>query len=188
VSVVSCAAVFLDRDGTLNESTVVDGVSRPPTSVENLRFLPGASSACRALQTAGLLLICVTNQPDIARGSTSSATVAALNDEVRRQLALDLVLTCPHDDGDGCRCRKPEPGLLLQGAREFGADLSRSVIVGDSWRDVEAGRRAGCATVLIERDHGGDGVAAPDLRVRGLMEAVSWILEFSASAPSVERA
>jgi D-glycero-D-manno-heptose 1,7-bisphosphate phosphatase len=188
VNVVPGAAVFLDRDGTLNEPTVVDGVSRPPTSVENLRLVPGASSACLALRAAGLLLICATNQPDIARGSTSPATVDALNDEVRRQLSLDRVLTCPHDDRHGCECRKPAPGLLLQGALEFGVDLSRSVMVGDSWRDVEAGRRAGCATVLIERGHSGAVVTAPDLRVTGLSAAVSWILEFSARASSVETA
>ena len=175
-------AVFLDRDGTLNESTLVEGIPRPPASLNDLRIFPDVAAACRQLKAAGLVLIGVTNQPDIARRATSSEIVAQLNEAVARHLGLDRILMCPHDDRDRCTCRKPLPGLLQQGSRELNIDLARSVMVGDSWRDVEAGRRAGCATVLIDHGYHGHGQhvpgVPPDLSVHSLREAVPWILDF----------
>ncbi len=177
-------AVFLDRDGVLNRSHVVDGNPRPPDSVEELELLPGVEEACRRLHDAGLLLIVVTNQPDVARGTQTMAAVEALNRELGARLPLDEVRVCPHDDGDGCDCRKPAPGMLLDAAAEHGIDLAASVMVGDRWRDVEAGRRAGCATVFVDSGYSERSPEAPDLTVRALGEAVPWILERSAEGRS----
>ena len=174
------AAVFLDRDGVLNKGHLVDGVPRPPDSVEDLELLPGVEEACRALHEAGLLLIVASNQPDIARGTQTLAAVEAINRELTARLPLDEVRICPHDDPDHCHCRKPEPGMLTDAAREHGIDLGRSVMVGDRWRDVEAGKRAGCMTVFIDSGYPERPPEEPDLTVRGLGEAVPWILERSA--------
>jgi D-glycero-D-manno-heptose 1,7-bisphosphate phosphatase len=170
------AATFLDRDGVLNVSPVVDGVPRPP-SPEDLQLLDGVEDACAALAGAGLTLVVVTNQPDIARGTLTRAEV----DDIHRWLAERLPITefrvCPHDDGDGCDCRKPAPGLLLQAATDLGIDLTRSVIVGDRWRDVEAGRAAGVRTVFVDHGYAEALPHPPDLTVPDLATAVAYILE-----------
>jgi len=177
-------AVFLDRDGVLNRANVVDGKPLPPATVDELELLPGVEQACRQLHEAGLLLIVVTNQPDVARGTQTMATVEALNSELSSRLPLDEIRVCPHDDADSCDCRKPAPGMLLDAAREHGIELERSVMVGDRWRDVEAGRRAGCATVFLDSGYSERSPEAPDLTVGTLGEAVPWILERAAEGRS----
>jgi D-glycero-D-manno-heptose 1,7-bisphosphate phosphatase len=168
-------AVFLDRDGVLNEPRVVDGLPLPPRTVGGLVLSRGAEKACRALSRAGFMLIVVTNQPDIARGTRDRQSVGLINDELRRRLRLDDVLVCPHDDGDGCDCRKPRPGMLLEAAERWDIRLQDSVMVGDRWRDIEAGRGAGCHTVLVARDYNEPAARDPDLVVDSLHQAVPWI-------------
>ena len=177
-------AAFLDRDGVLNRPTVVDGTPHPPASVDELELLPGVEDACRRLHDAGLMLIVVTNQPDVARGTQTLAEVEALNTELQARLPLDEVRVCPHDDADACDCRKPAPGMLLDAAREHGLELANSVMVGDRWRDIEAGRRAGCRTVFLDAGYSERSPEAPDLTVRELGEAVPWILETAAEGLS----
>lgn len=169
-------AVFLDRDGVLNESVVVDGRPLPPDSVADLVLTPGVEQACAELRRAGLLLILVTNQPDIARGTRDRAAVDAINEMLRRRLHLDDVLVCPHDDADDCACRKPRPGLILMAAGHWQVDLPGSVMVGDRWRDIEAGRGAGCSTVLLARTYAERPATGADHVVGSLHEAVPWIL------------
>jgi D-glycero-D-manno-heptose 1,7-bisphosphate phosphatase len=177
-------AVFLDRDGVLNRALVVDGRPLPPASVAELEILPGVEEACRRLHEAGLLLIVVTNQPDVARGTQTMTEVKALNHELSSRLPLDEIRVCVHDDADECACRKPAPGMLVDAASEHEIDLGASVMVGDRWRDVEAGRRAGCKTVFIDWGYSERAPEAPDLIVRQLGEAVPWILERSAEGRS----
>ncbi len=142
-------AIFLDRDGVLNRAIERDGKPYPPESVSDLELLPGVEKACRDLQALGYMLIVVTNQPDISRGTKSTDSVDAINRQLSDRLPLDAIRICPHDDADNCHCRKPRPGLLLDAARDFGIDLSASFMIGDRWRDIEAGAGAGCRTVWI---------------------------------------
>jgi D-glycero-D-manno-heptose 1,7-bisphosphate phosphatase len=116
-------AVFLDRDGVLNRAVVLHGVPRPPSSLDELELLPGVREACYRLHEADLLLVVVTNQPDVARGAQTAAVVDALNERLTDELPLDDVLVCLHDDADGCACRKPKPGLLIDAARRWEIDL-----------------------------------------------------------------
>ncbi len=169
-------AVFLDRDGVLNRAVVRDGRPYPPASLDELELLPGVATACAALRASGYLLILVTNQPDVARGTQTMASVAAMNRVLVEKLRLDGCEVCPHDDADGCGCRKPEPGLLTTAARAFDIDLAGSFMVGDRWRDVEAGRRAGCPTVFIDRGYGERRPEAFDHSAPGLLGAAEWIL------------
>ncbi|MBO0728338.1 MAG: HAD family hydrolase [Acidimicrobiaceae bacterium] len=174
-------AVFLDRDGVLNEPVIQEGVPHPPSSLEDLVVMPETVAACRALGAAGLLLIMVTNQPDVARGTATWSEVDRINQELQSRLGLDDVLVCPHDDADGCACRKPEPGLLLEAAARWQVSLGGSVMVGDRWRDVEAGRRAGCATVLVQRNYHERPALGADHVADNLHEAVPWILQRTGS-------
>ena len=170
-------AVFLDRDGVLVAARVEDGVPRPAASPNKLDLLPGVAEACRLLREAGHLLICVTNQPDVARGTQDQAMVDAVNSQLRDRLGLDDVLVCTHDDDDHCDCRKPSPGLLLEAAQKWSIDLQASVMVGDRWRDIEAGRRAGCSTVFIDRGYAERAPDRPDVIAEGLLQAVPIILQ-----------
>jgi D-glycero-D-manno-heptose 1,7-bisphosphate phosphatase len=170
------SAVFLDRDGVLNRTFIVDGVPLPPRTLDEFAILPGVEEACRSLNDQGFRLIVVTNQPDIARGQQTQQGVDRLNGELRRRLPLDDVLVCPHDDRDGCHCRKPKPGMLLTAARAHGIDLAASIMVGDRDKDVEAGRAAGCRTVFVVGGYGRPPEPPADLTVASLREAVPWII------------
>jgi len=152
---VTGAAVFLDRDGTLIDE--LGFLKRP----EDLRLLPRAAAGVRALNEAGVPVVLVTNQSGIARGLFGETELEAVHARLQRELALqgahlDGLLHCPHHPEEGapplrraCACRKPAPGLLFQAAERFGLDLSASWIVGDSARDLEAGRRAGLAGGIL---------------------------------------
>jgi D-glycero-D-manno-heptose 1,7-bisphosphate phosphatase len=171
-------AVFLDRDGVLNEAVMRDGRPYPPASEDEVRIVPDARAALLRLKARGLPLIVVTNQPDVARGTQAAAAVEAIHDRLRRELPVDEVLSCLHDDGDGCACRKPKPGMILEGAQRHGIDPRRSFMIGDRWRDIDAGSGAGCRTIWIDRGYRERGPThAPDVRVDSLSEAVTWILQ-----------
>jgi D-glycero-D-manno-heptose 1,7-bisphosphate phosphatase len=176
------AAVFLDRDGVLNESLVEGGVPHPPASTSDVRIASGATLACERLRASGFVLAVVTNQPDISRGATSAQVVAAINDFVGAHVPVDSFWTCPHDDRDGCDCRKPLPGLLQRAARFHDVDLQSSFMVGDRWRDIDAGRAAGCRTVLIHDPRHSEAVSAsPDFVAADIVEAAAWIADQSVS-------
>ena len=147
-------AVFFDRDGVLNEAVVREGVPHPPASVADLRVAAGAADVVRAVREAGWLAIVITNQPDVARGSTTLERVDAINAEIVERLGVDAIYTCPHDDADGCDCRKPKPGLLLRAARDHGIDLAESFLIGDRAKDIACGRTAGCTTIFLDRGYG----------------------------------
>lgn len=160
----------------INRAVVRDGNPYPPAGVEDLEVLPGVSAALQRLKTAGYLLIVVTNQPDVARGTQSRAAVEALHTRLASMLPIDEFRTCYHDDVDMCACRKPKPGLILDSARALGVDLRASVMVGDRWRDVEAGEQAGCATVFLDRGYSERKPQNPDAVFESLPEAAEWIL------------
>ena len=173
-------AVFLDRDGVINEAEVRDGKPYPPASAATLRIPTGTAAALDRLKHRGYLLLVVTNQPDVARGKQTRDTIEEMNRRLRTELPLDDVLTCYHDDGDDCECRKPRPGLIKRGAQLHGIDLSQSFVIGDRWRDIDAGANAGCKTILIDSGYKERAPeSAPDGRVASLSDAVDWILKSS---------
>ena len=151
---MSRPAAFLDRDGVLNVRLPGDTyVTRP----EELVLLPHAVEAVRELRARGYAIVVVTNQRGVARGFMSAADLERVHQELRGALAargapIDAVYACPHgregEPGAGCACRKPEPGLITQAADELDLDLARSVLIGDSERDIESGRRAGVGRCL----------------------------------------
>jgi D-glycero-D-manno-heptose 1,7-bisphosphate phosphatase len=169
-------AVFLDRDGVINRAILRDGKPYAPTRIEDLEILPGVPEALSRLRGAGFRLVVVTNQPDVARGTQQREVVEAMNAQLAAALPLDEFRVCYHDDGEHCRCRKPKPGLLEDAARDAGLSLSDSFMVGDRWRDVEAGRRAGCTSIFIDRNYAEQRPEQPDVTVSSLPEAADWIL------------
>jgi D-glycero-D-manno-heptose 1,7-bisphosphate phosphatase len=175
-------AVFLDRDGVINANLERNGRPVAPTRLAEFHILPGAEDAAQRLKAAGFLLVVVTNQPDVANGLTTKETVEAMHAEVRSRLPVDDIAVCYHVDGDDCACRKPKPGMILKAAQEHGIDLAKSYLVGDRWRDVEAGRAAECRTIFIDYGYPQDQPATPDKVVTSLAEATEFILSGEASA------
>jgi D-glycero-D-manno-heptose 1,7-bisphosphate phosphatase len=169
-------AVFLDRDGVINRALVRDGKPYPPENLSDLEILPGVPMAMQLLHSAGWLLIVVTNQPDVARGTISRENVEGINEYLGRRLPIDEFYTCYHDDSDGCYCRKPLPGALLAAADVRGIDLGLSYMVGDRWKDVEAGNRAGCKTIFVDHTYSEKKPSRFNYRVLSLPEAADIIL------------
>jgi len=173
-------AVFLDRDGVLNRALVRNGKPYPPTSLAELEIPSEVPEALATLKSAGFLLIGVTNQPDVARGTQRREVVEAINAALLAALPVSEIVVCYHDDRDKCSCRKPRPGLLLWAAAKYGIALSVSFMIGDRWRDVEAGRRAGCRTLLLDYGYQEKEIGPPpDCLVSSLPEATAWILRHS---------
>jgi D-glycero-D-manno-heptose 1,7-bisphosphate phosphatase len=173
------AAVFLDRDGVLNRTVVRGGVTHPPAHLGELEMLPGVPEALHRLAGSSFVLVVVTNQPDVARGAQLRERVEEINDHLRATLPIRDVLTCYHDSADACVCRKPQPGLLQQGARRWRLDVGRSFMVGDRWSDVVAGQAAGCRrSLLVETPYSGRERCAPDACVPDLPAAADWIIRF----------
>lgn len=167
--------MFLDRDGVLNELVRVEGEPVPPRTIDEFRLIDGVVDAVDQLRDAGFVLIVVTNQPDVARGLQTVANIDEMHERLRITLEPDEILVCFHDDVDECECRKPKPGMLTDAMQRHDIDSSRSFMVGDRWRDITAGRLAGCTTILVGPDWDSPFTDPPDLRARDLRQAVELI-------------
>jgi D-glycero-D-manno-heptose 1,7-bisphosphate phosphatase len=169
-------AVFLDRDGVLNRAIVRGGKPYPPHSLDEFVVVPGAAADLRRLKELGFFLVVVSNQPDVARRTQTRQTVEAINAVLASALPIDDILVCFHDDADRCECRKPAPGLILEATRRHDLDPARSFLIGDRWRDVAAGQRAGVRTLFIDYQYQERRPEPPaDATVASLHDAVDWI-------------
>jgi D-glycero-D-manno-heptose 1,7-bisphosphate phosphatase len=172
-------AVFLDRDGVINRPVVQDRRPYPARSVSEFEVLPGVADACGALKTAGYLLVVVTNQPDVGRGTLAREAVEEIHQLMTCRLPIDLVSVCFHggeEFGQPCDCRKPHPGMLLSAASRLQIDLQQSYMVGDRWRDIDCGKRAGCKTIFIDWGYAENLQEAPDYVVSDLAAATALVL------------
>jgi len=170
-------AVFLDRDGIINRAVVRDGRPYPPAMLEEFELLPGVEQTIVALRKADFLIIVVTNQPDVAMGAQRREVVEAMHDRLRVAGLCDDIKVCYHKDADGCNCRKPKPGMLIEAALKWQVDLTRSFMVGDRWRDVAAGKAAGCYTFFVDYEYREQRADKPDAVVGSLEEAGRLILQ-----------
>ena len=168
-------AVFLDRDGVINRGVIRDGKPSAPFKLSELEILPGVGAALASLRAAGFQLIIVTNQPDVARGHGMKDDVEAIHRYLLSELPLDDIHVCYHDDDERCACRKPMPGMLYAAAVEREVQLAASFMVGDRWRDVGAGRAAGCRTILVNAFPEATRIE-PEIELSDLAAAADWIL------------
>lgn len=169
-------AIFLDRDGVINRVILKDGKPFSPRAMEEFVFCEGIKEFLTESRKAGFLNIVFTNQPDIARGLVDSNAVEKMHDFVKQHLPVDDVLLCLHDDADNCRCRKPKPGMLTGAAEKWNIDLNASFVIGDQWKDVEAGKKAGCITILLDCFYNKN--VECDYRLSGLRSALNIIKHF----------
>ena len=170
-------AIFLDRDGVINEAVLKNNKPYPPASVKEIRIPSHVLPALEQLKRAGFLLIVITNQPDVARGTQTHEGVEAIHSFLRSHLPLDDIFSCYHDDADNCECRKPKPGLILQASKKYEIDLARSFVIGDRWKDIAAGQAAGCKTIFLNYHYSEAQPSPPaDLTLKSLGEALPWII------------
>lgn len=167
-------SVFLDRDGVINKVLFRDGKPTPPWRFAEFKIETGVEQALRRLRRAGYRLFVVTNQPDVARGYLPADALRMMTEKLMETLDLDAIKVCPHDDDDGCACRKPRPGMLLELAHEHDLALADSYMIGDTWKDAMAAQAAGCKSITLDRPYNRDDPA--DRRVADLNEAVEMIL------------
>lgn len=163
-------AIFLDRDGVINGIVLRGGRPCSPRCLSEFEIVGDAQDFLRRCRAMGFLSIVITNQPDICRGLMETAELESMHRRIRETLTVDDIVVCPHDDADGCDCRKPKPGMLLAAARKWDIDLKASFMIGDQWKDMEAGKAAGCTTVLIDRSYNQEMEA--DVRVQDLADAL----------------
>jgi len=165
-------AVFLDRDGVINKVIIRNRKPYPPSKLEDVVFPPETFESIQSLRTSGYLVIVVTNQPDVAKGVQSKDVVESIHGIIRQQLQVDDIKVCYHVDEDNCCCRKPKPGMILDAAKEHAIDLTRSYMIGDRWRDIEAGKAAGCKTILVQPE-----VAYNETQAQGMGATVGSLYE-----------
>lgn len=169
-------AVFLDRDGVINHAVVKNGKSYPPDNLAAMQIISCVPQAMQLLAQHDFLLIVITNQPDVARGTTARETVEEINAYLKSSLPIDDIFTCFHDDQENCDCRKPAPGSILSAAQKYHIDLRKSYMVGDRWKDIEAGERAGCRTIFIDYGYTEKQPTTMNYRVHTLLDAAHIIL------------
>jgi D-glycero-D-manno-heptose 1,7-bisphosphate phosphatase len=171
------SGIFLDRDGVINKAIVRNSRPYSPISVEEIEILDGVAEGLDLLRGRGFELIVVTNQPDIARGSMSEGELKAIHDYIGHKLAIKYFWVCPHDDRDSCLCRKPKPGLLIESASNLDINLKSSFMIGDRWKDVEAGTKAGVRNLFIDYGYDEPQPIGDFRLVHSLLDAAHNILE-----------
>ena len=167
---------FLDRDGVINRSILVDGVPKPPASICEVEILDGVVEAIEKLKENNFVPVVITNQPDVARGLTTRSEVDSINAFIGGKAGIEHFYTCFHDDEDQCLCRKPAPGLIILAASELALDPLNSILVGDRWRDVSAGQAVGCANYFIDYSYPERMPNEPFITVSSLIEATRIII------------
>lgn len=170
-------ALLCDRDGTI----VVDVPYNDDP--DRVQLIPGVADAIARARRHGLRIGLVTNQSGVAKGLISPDRLAAVNARLEALVGpFDVVLACPHDDGDGCGCRKPEPGMVLAAAEALGVETSACVMVGDTWSDIDAAHRAGATAILVGDDRASAAAVQETAVLRpDLASAIDLILSWRAS-------
>ena len=168
-------AVFLDRDGVINQAQVRDGHPFSPADMTEFFWVEPIKEVTLELKSLGYLLFCVTNQPDVGRGLQSREVVESFHTAILTELPIEKIFACYHDDSDQCSCRKPRPGLIVDAQKEYSLDLSASWLVGDRWKDIDAGTAAGCNTVFLEYEYDEKLRTKPDHTISKLAQLVPLI-------------
>lgn len=169
-------AIFFDRDGVINRSIIKNNKPYPPKNLEELELIDGIHLLMWRLKQKGFLIFVITNQPDVSRGTQTKSMVEALNTNIKKELPINEIFTCYHDDKDNCECRKPKPGFVLQAKDKYDIDLKQSFVIGDRWKDIQAGKSAGCLTIFVDYGYDEELKCKPDYKVKNIKEIEGVIL------------
>ena len=169
-------SVFLDRDGVINRVYIKDCLPQSPNSLDELKILPGVKESIIKLKKLNFICLMVTNQPNVSRKKIDKNSVIQMNNFLKNEIALDDIFVCYHDDSDNCNCRKPKPGLLLQAGKKWDVDFKKSFMIGDRWRDIQAGEKVGCKTIFLDYKYSETKPKKPDFVSDSLLNA-AYIIE-----------
>lgn len=164
-------AIFLDRDGVINKVIIREGRPFSPRSMDEFQIIQGVSEAIALLQKEGLLVVLITNQPDLANGLISNSLISEMHEKIRSETGIIHFYFCGHNDLQNCECRKPKVGMLLQASRDLGINLDSSYLVGDRWKDIKAGQKVGCKCYFIDNNYNEPRPSPPFYAVKSLYEA-----------------
>ena len=165
-------AIFLDRDGVINKTFIKNSLPISPPSFDLLEILPGVKESILRLKKLNFVCLVVTNQPDVSRGKIEKKTIIKMNNYLKDEIKLDDIFVCYHDDRDKCKCRKPKPGLLLDASKKWDINLKKSYMIGDRWRDIEAGKSVGCKTIFIDYNYKEKKPKNPNFTTSSLLNSV----------------
>jgi len=168
-------ALFWDRDGVLNKIIMRDGKPSSPWRIEEFEILPDVKRCLEKTKEMGFLNIVFTSQPDISRGFLKTEELEKMHRIISKTLSVDEIKFCPHDDKDNCECRKPKPGLIVEAVKKWSIDLDKSYVVGDSWKDIKAGKSVGCKTFLLRKKYNKDYKEDYDFEINSLKQMVEII-------------
>lgn len=163
-------AVFFDRDGVVNKAIVRNGKPYSPRALEELELYEETREFVTFLSKRAIQAFVVTNQPDIARKKIDWNTLDSIHEAINANMKFTEIFVCPHDDFDRCECRKPKPGAIFELAKRHKIDLKKSFVVGDRWKDIVAGKAAGCKTIFVDWRYNEKCYANPDFSVRSLVD------------------
>ena len=147
------SAIFLDRDGVVNYSIIREKKPYAPICLDELKIIPEIKSVIDFFKIRKFMVFVITNQPDVARGNVIKDEVEKINASILSQLSIDEIFTCYHDNQDQCECRKPKPGAFIILSQKYNIDLSKSIMVGDRAKDIEAAKNANCPSVFIDYNY-----------------------------------
>ena len=146
-------ALFLDRDGVVNYSVIKDNKPFAPLSISELKIIPEIKGVISFAKNKGMKIFVITNQPDVSRGLVAKDVIEEINNKIKSSLDIDKIFTCYHDNEDNCECRKPKPGAFIALSKIYGIDLSKSIMIGDRAKDIEAAKNANCASIFIDYNY-----------------------------------
>ncbi len=170
-------ALFWDRDGVLNKAYIVEGKSYPPKTLEEFQLLPGVVEGLEKAKELGFLNIVITNQPDISSGKSSRKFVDDCHKKLLELAPIDDIYVCPHTNDDCCSCRKPKPGMIIEAKKKWNIDLKKSFLIGDRWRDIEAGQAVNCSCFFLNYNYNEPQPREPFLEICSVRKAVELIKE-----------
>ena len=167
--------IFFDRDGVINKSLILNNKPYPPKSLKDFEFFENIEKTLEQVRKSGFMSFIFTNQPDVARGALGKDKIEEINKYIYSKLPINKIYCCYHDDKDNCECRKPKAGMLYEAAKEFDVDLKKSFVVGDRWRDIDAGNLAGCKTIFIDYGYSEKLKTKPDYTINKIDEIIDLI-------------
>ena len=167
------SAIFLDRDGVVNYSIICEKKPYAPLNLNELKIIPEIKSVINTFKQRQFKVFVITNQPDVARGKVKKEEVEKINASIQSQLSIDEIFTCYHDNQDHCECRKPKPGAFIALSQKYNIDLTKSIMVGDRAKDIEAAKNANCPSVFIDYGYNEIKPLDQNYTINGISELLS---------------
>ena len=170
-------AIFLDRDGVLSKTSLVNGKSFAPRNLRDFKLYSDSTQSVKKLKSIGFMVFVVTNQPDVGKKLISRSTLEQMHNKLKKKTHVDGIYVCVHRQDENCYCRKPNPGMILDAAKKHHIDWKKSFVVGDRASDIEAGQKANCRTIFLKKKYYENAPTKQEATFLNLREATNYILK-----------